>query len=190
MLPTDPAARHRAVAETLTTLVEKTDDWEAPSPVAGWRSLDVVDHLTTWLPAFVHAGSPYGWTPRRSAASDPVGAWQEQCAAVQRILDDPAQAESSFRHPQAPPGTLAEAIDRFYTADVFMHSWDLARATGQDVDLDDDLAAELLTGMRPVEELLRSSGQYGPAVPVDDDADVVERLVAFIGREPHWRRPL
>lgn len=190
MLPRDPAGRHRAVAETFTTLVEGTDDWEAPSPVAGWRALDVVDHLTTWLPGFVHAGSPYGWTPRRAATSDPTAAWQEQRGAVQRILDDPAQADSPFQHPQAPAGTLGEAIDRFYTADVFMHSWDLARATGQEVDLDRDHAAELLAGMRPVEELLRSSGQYGPAVPVADDADVVEQLMAFIGREPHWRPPL
>ncbi len=41
--------------------------------------------------------------------------------------------------------------------------------------------------MTGIEELLRSSGQYGPAVPVDDDADPVTRLVGFIGRDPAWR---
>lgn len=187
MLPPEPAARHRAVAATFTALVDGTRDWTSPSPVRGWAARDVVVHLTTWVPAFVHAGSPYGWTPRRSAVDDPVTAWHEQCEAVQRILDDPAQAESPFRHPQVPPGPLGQAIDRFCITDVFLHTWDLARATGQEVDLDADHAAELLAGLRPVEEALRTSGHYGPAVPVGPDAGPVEQLIAFIGRDPSWR---
>jgi hypothetical protein len=44
--------------------------------------------------------------------------------------------------------------------------------------------ADLLAGMAPIEELLRSSGQYGPAVPVPKDADEQTRLLGFIGRDP------
>ncbi|QCX28392.1 TIGR03086 family metal-binding protein [Nocardioides jishulii] len=187
MLPTDIAERHREVAAVFTTLVESTTDWEAPSPVAGWSARDVVDHLTTWLPAFVHAGSPYGWTRRHQASADPLAAWREQCGAVQLLLDDPAQAESPFMHPQAPAARLDEAIDRFYVSDVFMHAWDLARATGQRAELDADFAAALLAGMRPLEEMLRASGQYGPAHPVSDDAPAIDQLMAFVGRDPEWR---
>ena len=57
---------------------------------------------------------------------------------------------------------LDVAVDRFYTTDVFMHTWDLARATGQDDTLDPTLCAELFEGMQPIDELLRTSGQYGP----------------------------
>jgi len=39
--------------------------------------------------------------------------------------------------------------------------------------------------MEPIEGLMRSSGQYGPRVPVPDDADVQTKLLAFIGRDPH-----
>ena len=42
-----------------------------------------------------------------------------------------------------------------------MHTWDLARATGQDDRLDSDFCTELLAGMEPIEEVMRSSGQYG-----------------------------
>ena len=80
--------------------------------------------------------------------------------------------------------TLPEAIDRFYTSDVFMHTWDLALATGQDATLDPDKCAELLAGMEPLDEILRQSGQYGPKVEVPADADVQTRLMAFIGRDP------
>ena len=48
-------------------------------------------------------------------------------------------------------------------------------------------AGQLLEGMRPMEQVLRDSGQYGPAVPVADDAPVVERLMGFVGRDPAWR---
>lgn len=84
---------------------------------------------------------------------------------------------------------LDVAVAQFYTADVFMHTWDLARASGQDVRLDPDRCAAMLAGMQPIEDLLRSSGQYGPAVPVPDDAPVQDRLVGFIGRDPAWRPP-
>ncbi len=43
--------------------------------------------------------------------------------------------------------------------------------------------------MRPIEEVLRSSGQYGAPVPVPADAPVVDRLMGFIGRDPAWAPP-
>jgi hypothetical protein len=41
----------------------------------------------------------------------------------------------------------------------------------------------LFTGMEPMDEMLRQSGQYGPRVPVPDDADEQTKLLAFIGRD-------
>ena len=67
-----------------------------------------------------------------------------------------------------------------------MHTWDLARATGQDVDLDPDFCAELLAGMEPMEQVMRDSGQYGPRVAVPETADAQARLLGFIGRDPAW----
>jgi uncharacterized protein (TIGR03086 family) len=81
---------------------------------------------------------------------------------------------------------LDQAIDRFYTTDVFMHTWDLARATGQDDRLEDAFSASLLEGMEPIEEMMRASGQYGPRVAVPDDADSQTRMLGFIGRDPFW----
>lgn len=42
----------------------------------------------------------------------------------------------------------------------------------------------MLTGMESWDEVLRSSGQYGPRVNVPDDSDVQTRFLAFIGRDP------
>jgi len=185
-LPEAPAARHEAVAGAFGRLASGTDDWSAPSPVAGWTARDVVGHLVEWFPGFL-AGGGVDLPPGPPLGDDPVAAWQHQVDGVQALLDE--RGEESFTHPYAGTHRLADAVNQFYTADVFMHSWDLARATGQDVDLDEDFAAQLLAGMRQMEDVLRSSGQYGPPVPVADDAPVVDRLMGFIGRDPGWTAP-
>ena len=75
-------------------------------------------------------------------------------------------------------------MSRFFTTDVFLHTWDLARATGQDDHLDPERCAAMLEGMLPLDEMLRASGQFGPKVDPGPDADAVSRLMAFVGRDP------
>jgi uncharacterized protein (TIGR03086 family) len=100
------------------------------------------------------------------------------------VLDDPASQGKVLINRHIGEVPLPEAISRFFTADVFMHTWDLARATGQDETLDPQRCALLLEGMQPLDDVLRSSGQYGPKVDVPDDADVQTKMLAFIGRSP------
>ena len=181
-----PEQRHSRCAADFARLTRGVPDWDAPAPVAGWTARDVVDHLVGWFPPFLASGGvelPAG----PAVAEDPVAAWQHQADAVQQLVE--ARGDEELSHPRAGTHRLADAVDRFYTADVFMHSWDLARASGQDAGLDEGWASTLLEGMRPIEELLRSSGQYGPAVAVPDDAPAVTRLMGFVGRDPAWRPP-
>lgn len=178
-----PAENHRLTAAGFTERVlgAAPDAWDRPAPCEGWVARDVVRHLVEWLPGFLEHGAGVTLPAVPSADEDPVAAWQQHAAAVQALLDDPASAAISYT---GPPGTfpLPEAIDRFYTGDVFLHTWDLARATGQDERLDPERCAVMLTGMEAYDEALRSSGHYGPKQPVPDDADPVTRLMAFIGR--------
>jgi uncharacterized protein (TIGR03086 family) len=185
-LPDDPAGRHAAVAAGFARLVAETRDWSAATPVDGWTARDVVEHLAQWFPRFLAAGGielPAG----PSVADDPISAWEHHADAVQALVEE--RGEESFTHPYAGTHRLADAVDRFYTADVFMHSWDLARAGGLDPRLDEDVAHQMLEGMRPIDRVLRDSGQYGPAVPVPDDAPAVDQLMGFVGRDPAWRAP-
>jgi uncharacterized protein (TIGR03086 family) len=177
------AERHRAVAAGFTARVRGAADWDAPAPVAGWRARDVVAHLVDWFPDFLTSATGLVLDRGPSPEQDPVVAWQVHADAVQRLLDGPAAA-TAFRHPMVGEMPLPEAVDRFYTSDVFMHTWDLARATGQAERLDAQTCADLLAQMAPMEQLLRSSGQFGPPVTVPEDADVQTRLLGFIGRDP------
>lgn len=180
MIPEDPAERHRAVAATFGARVRGVTDWAAPAPVPGWTAADVVAHLIDWSTGFL-AGGGVRLPDAAGTDSDPAARWAAHAAAIQALLDGPA-AGAEFRHPRAGTHVLASAIDRFYTSDVFMHTWDLAQASGQASGLDADEAERLLGGLRPIEQVLRDSGQYGPAMPVADDAPAVDRLMAFVGR--------
>jgi uncharacterized protein (TIGR03086 family) len=162
----------------------RPDDWERPAPVPGWTARDVVRHLVGWFPPFLAAGSGIDLDEVESVDDDPVAAWIGHAAGVQAVLDDPGRQSVTFAHPHLPPMPLPAAVSQFYTADVFMHTWDLARATGQDERLDPERCRRMYEGMLPLDEVLRASGQYGPRVPVPADSDPQTLLLAFIGRRP------
>jgi uncharacterized protein (TIGR03086 family) len=180
------ADEHRTVARGFTERVNGAapDSWDDPAPVEGWAARDVVRHLVEWLPAFLASGAGVELRKGPSADQDPVGAWTSHSEAVQQLLDDPATAERVLSNPHIGDVPLDRAVNDFYTSDVFLHTWDLARATGQDEHLDPDRCAQMLQGMLPLDEVLRQSGQYGPRVEVPEGADVQTRLLAFIGRRP------
>jgi uncharacterized protein (TIGR03086 family) len=178
------AERHRAVAAGFTEHAAAVRNWAAPTPVPGWVARDVIAHLVGWFTDFLSAGGvdlPAG----PPVDDDPLAAWRAHTDDVQALLDGEVAA-ADFSHPMVGTHRLSDAIDRFYTADVYMHTWDLAASNGRKSGLEPEFAAQLLAGMAEIEGLLRSSGQYGPPVEVDDDADPVTRLVGFIGRDPAW----
>ena len=182
----EPAERHRLIAADFTARVLGTQDWQAPAPVAGWTAREVVAHLVEWLPPFLAAGADVRLPAGPDVDDDPAGAWTTHADGVQALLDDPGTAGRTLSNPYLGELPVPDAIDRFYTVDVFMHTWDLARATGQDDRLDPGLCADLLAGMEPMEAVIRGSGQYGPRVPVAAEADAQTRLLGFIGRDPAW----
>jgi uncharacterized protein (TIGR03086 family) len=185
MTDRSPAAEHRRIAAVFTARVEGTPPsaWDNRSPVEDWTARDVVRHLVEWFASFLESGAGIKLPAGPSVDDDPVGAWATHRDAVQALLDDPATADQVLSNPNTGDVPLDRAIDQFYTSDVFMHTWDLSRATGQDETLDPVKCAELLEGMAEHEEAMRASGQYGARVDVPDDADVQTRMLGFIGRK-------
>ncbi len=178
--------RYRTVAGTFTdvAIAVPADAWDNPAPCEGWVARDVVRHLVEWIPPFLESGADVDLPSGPSVDEDPVGAWNVLSDSLQSLLDDQEIATSEFRHEVAGRHTMEDAIAMFCMNDVLIHTWDLARATGGDETLDADEVHRMLSGVEPYDEMLRTSGHYGPRVAVPDDADEQTKLIAFMGRQP------
>lgn len=180
----DHADRFRRTAATFTDRVRQVpaDAWENPAPCEGWVTRDVVRHLVDWVPGFLGSvGLELPAGP--SVDDDPEGAWTRLAEGIQGILDDPEQSGRTIDSPQFGTIALGQMLDMIVTGDVLVHTWDLSRAAGIDESIDEDMAAGMLAGMEPMDEVLRGE-HFGPKVDVPADADVVTRLIAFTGRTP------
>lgn len=184
--PMGGADEYRGVAGAFTATVEgvRPEDWDRPAPPEGWVARDVVRHLIDWFSAFLRGATGITLPAGPPVDEDPAGAWRTHSDAVQALLDDREAADREHDFPHIGRMALRQAVAMVYTGDVFLHRWDLARATGQDEVLDPGRCAEMLAAMVPMDDALRHSGHYGPRVEVPDDADVQTRLLAFIGRDP------
>lgn len=176
---------YRRVAAQFTARVQAVPAgaWENPAPCEGWVARDVVRHLVEWLPAFFFDRWGIVHPDRPSVDDDPAAAWAAVDAAIQAALDDPDVA-GRIEDTRMGPMSFEQSVDMICTGDVFLHMWDISRAAGLDETLDADEVHRMLEGIEPYDELLRSSGQYGPRMPVPDDADEQTRLIAFVGRQP------
>lgn len=180
---TDPSDHHAHVAATFGDLITQTTNWDTPTPVPEWCARDIVEHLLTWPVPVLASWADLNLTDD-PAASLPKR-WENRTVELQAVLDDPAVGSRAVDEGPFAGQPVAVVIDRAYTADVFMHTWDLARAAGHPTPLDSDYAQSLLDGLRSMEDAIRDSGQYGPAHPTDSN-DPVDQLMAFIGRDPTW----
>jgi uncharacterized protein (TIGR03086 family) len=120
-----------------------------------------------------------GWDAAARAA---VGELEEAWA-------DPAVLQ---REMVLPFGTLPGAAAlASYTGEIITHTWDLAVSTAQSPDWDDEVVSGALAAIRSkLPAATRPPGvPFADAVPVPADAPLMDRLVAWQGRDPNWRRP-
>lgn len=181
----DHEDRYATIAAEFTRRVEAVPPgaWNNPAPCEGWVARDVVRHLVEWIPAFFYERWGVDGAPIPSVDDDPAGAWAALDTTLRGALADPAIADAERDTPMGRQ-TFAATLNMIGTNDIFMHTWDLARATGGDERLDPDEVHAQLIGIEPYDEMLRTSGHYGPRVEVPDDADEQTKLLAFIGRTP------
>jgi uncharacterized protein (TIGR03086 family) len=179
----DIAARYQRVTGDFTARVRgvPANAWDSPSPCEGWTARDVVGHLTDWIPGFFSSlGVEFPVVP--SVDDDPVRAWEVVQEAIANALADPDVAAQQV---ETPLGThsFAETVDMIVTGDVFTHTWDLSRATGQSELLDAEQLQRMIEGMGAIpDEVLRSEGMFGPRVDVAENVDDQTRFLAYVGR--------
>ena len=162
--------RMRAADEvpTLRTIIEHhaSDDAWVPDTLAG-RTMDEVG--TTKF-----AGDLLGDDPKAAFAA----IVDRACAAAEQLDDMERTAHLSF-------GDYT-AREYLWQINVFrgMRAWDIATLIGVDPTLPDALVEGLWEEVTPVAEKWRAIGVFAAAVPVADDAPLMQRLLGLTGRDP------
>lgn len=166
------------------------DQLDNPSPCDEWTVRDVLNHITSGATMFAvcvrdgsigdeqmvalmtedNLGDDYQGA-FRAASADAIAAFQEP-GAVDRMVT-------------LPFGTMPAGIAiNIAVFDVAIHTWDLAHATGQQMQLDGETlstAYELAQAMIPD---MRANGVIGEEVDVASEAPLEDRLAALAGRTP------
>ena len=74
-----------------------------------------------------------------------------------------------------------------HTLETYVHGWDLARGLGRPFEPSVALSEAVWAIAREIvsDDMRGDGAPYGPAVEVDADAALVDRIVAHTGRDPH-----
>jgi uncharacterized protein (TIGR03086 family) len=78
------------------------------------------------------------------------------------------------------------AREYFWQINMFrgLRAWDIAKVIGLDPTLPDELVQGLWDELSPMADQYRRYGVFPAAVPVPDDAPLMQRLLGLTGRDP------
>ena len=179
----DLADRYAVIADGMSARVDAVGDWSVSSPCPGWTARDVVEHVVqSHRRALERVAVELPATaPDDDPGHDPTPVWH---TASRAMLDALGDDDIAARTIETPFGTAAfsELVGSLICSDTLVHTWDLARATGQDERLDPGAVEATWTAMQRFGEGLRTSGAFGDEVAAPADADAQTRLLAFLGR--------
>ncbi|MCB1002111.1 MAG: maleylpyruvate isomerase family mycothiol-dependent enzyme [Acidimicrobiales bacterium] len=187
--PTVPSAderraRFERVADDFDRLVQLVPDerWDAASPCEGWRAVDVLTHVVDTECDLL---GRMGFEQPDVEGLTPVAAWQRTRAAMSAAMADPIRNDHAYDG-YFGPTTFGRTVDDFYSFDLVVHRWDIARATGlRDHEaIAADLIDWLRTGADGFGDALRMPGICGPEVTLAEGASPQDRLLAWLGRDP------
>ncbi len=156
------------------------DKWSSPSPCTEWTAVDVVAHVVN-----VHRrvlASLDGSEPDVAGPGDDLPArWSEATASMAEALTD-ADRASTVVGGMFGDQPFESVVGRLLCTDTLLHTWDLARASGQDDHLDARAVAKALEFLGPIDEAIRRPGGFAPKIEPAEDADEQTRLLNFAGR--------
>ena len=183
-------------AQRLARLVEgiSDDQLSRPTPCPDYTVGDLLDHINSLSLAFVSAANKTNEVGKRPPMADAARLGDDWRT---RIPPQLATMADAWRDPEAWNGmtvigggdTPAEVTGLIGLDELIVHGWDVARATGQELQSDD----ESLEACRNVLVMFAVPGKevepgspFGKVVDVPDDAPLLDQLLGLSGRDPNW----
>ena len=165
------------------------DQWTLPTPCEGWTVRDLVVHLVEGSHMVVRLLD--GATKEEAIGvfgaahgADLAGELDEGLAAERTAFERPGASDMTVHHPAG--DLTGQVLLGFRTGDYLVHSWDLARATGDDEALPAETVGTVWEDLQPMAPIIGTIGAFGsgPSGTVPDDAPLQQRLLDLVGRRP------
>ncbi len=187
-----PALMSAAAAETARVVGNvNAGELDSKTPCADWDLRTLLNHTILWT-AYSAEQRAYGKSVAEDLMSKDFTAEPGFAADYQAQV---ARAVQAWSDPEAWAGgrsvmgseTPAADIAAMLIAEMVLHGWDIARATGQDYQCSKELAEALLETVEAQGEMFRQYQGFAAIVPVPDDADAFDRALSLSGRDPAWK---
>jgi uncharacterized protein (TIGR03086 family) len=187
--PVELLALFQRAQASFTDRVDAVDpeQWDGEA-LPGWTVADLVAHLVSealWVPPLL-AGEPFDLVDGRFPdatpdllGDDPLAGWESAADAALAAFAEDSALLRTVRLSRGPT-PAAEYLEEL-TVDLTVHSWDLARASGGDTELDPVLvtAGLVLAGRLPDGGV---PGLFAPPLDAPATASPQTRLLARFGR--------
>jgi uncharacterized protein (TIGR03086 family) len=179
----DVSVRYQAIADGFTERVEgvTADQWAASTPCPDWTVRDLVAHVIGTHRRVL--ATLDGTEPAAvDIDGDLVQQWRAATNDIADAVHDPAQASKVVKS-MFSEQPFESLVGTLLCADTLVHTWDLARATGQDETLDADAAAKAREFLTTIDEPMRRPGGFAPKIEPLPGADDQTEFLNFVGRE-------
>lgn len=176
-------AQCQAIAQEVMSNVT-ADQMELATPCADWNVGQLIDHLVgsqNWGAAAMQGVPPEA--ADGASQGDYMATFQQ---AAQNCLD--CFSEEGALEKMVNPGfgdMPGAAMLGLMMSDTFQHAWDLATATGQDNNLNPEMASQILAASQQmIQPAFRSEegSIFGMEQQAPEGANAATQLAAFLGR--------
>jgi uncharacterized protein (TIGR03086 family) len=177
--------RYSTIAAGFTARLDgvSAERWTSPAPCTEWTARDLVAHVIN-THRRVLASLDQSEPPMVSAdAADGelFQSWADARDSVDDALHDDGRADRTISG-MFGEQPFSQLVGRLLCTDTLIHTWDLARATGQDERLDADAVAKATEFLTPIDEAIRRPGGFAAKIEPAPGADAQTRLLNFSGR--------
>lgn len=179
----NPVELYQAAAETTRGIIAnvKPDQMESSTPCSEWNVGGLVEHMVGGAGFF--AASLAGEEPQPpSGEGSPADTFDSLAKKVIAEAGKPGVMDKKYATPMGEMSGGEFMFGAFM--DTFVHGWDLAKATGQDTNLNGEFAGIIYQGMGPMMDGMRQGGAFGGGISVPDDASIQEKMLGMLGRRP------
>jgi len=178
-----------AVAAPRTVAVVRgisDDQLDLPTPCPEYTVRGLLNHLFDVVVNFQELArrGEVDWSGKTDHVTE---GWRDRFAAETVRLIEAWSDPAALAGVSPGMGLPQETVGDMALADLTVHGWDLARATGQPgVPAEPAVLAALHGFMDRMGETGQRMGAFGEPVPIAPDAAELDRLLGRTGRDPAW----